>query len=198
MAYAPIVLASESPRRAELLRQIGVPFDAAPSGASESYPDDLTPAQGAEYVARAKALAVAESLPAAAGYAAVLGADTMVIIDGRSLGKPRSAVEAIEMLHRLSGRTHEVVTGVALVWLDMNPDDETRVESWYETTSVTFRPLRQQEILAYVQSGGPLDKAGAYGIQEGAAAFVSRIEGCYFNVVGLPLASLAERLQLVD
>jgi septum formation protein len=194
--YHSVLLASASPRRAALLRQIGVPFRAMPACVGESYPAGLSPYEGVEHVARAKALAVADTFQDRQAFAAVLGADTVVVLGDRVLGKPSDAAEAERMLRDLSGRTHRVLTGVALVWLDRAPDDAARIESWVEKTRVTFRVLHEAEIRAYVQSGRPLDKAGAYGIQENAAAFVSRIEGCYFNVVGLPLASLAERLLL--
>jgi septum formation protein len=192
--YAPVILASASPRRAALLEQVGIPFEVIPSGVSEEYPDDLSPQQGALYVARNKALSVAERLSEPGEHVAVLAADTIVVLDNWVLGKPHHGIEAQEMLRRLSGRTHLVVTGVALVWLHRDADASDRLETWAEVSSVTFRALHLAEIEAYVRSGRPLDKAGAYGIQEDAAAFVAQIEGCYFNVVGLPLARLSERL----
>ena len=115
--------------------------------------------------------------------------DTLVSLDGRLLGKPADDADAFDMLTRLSGTSHEVVTGVALI--DARTERET---VWSETTQVYFRELHSTEITAYIASGEASDKAGAYGIQERGAAFVRRIEGCYFNVVGLPLASLVERL----
>lgn len=188
MPYRGVILASGSPRRAELLRQIGVPFVVVPSDVEEGV--SLPVGEGTENLAREKALAVARRVGESPPYDLVLAADTVVVVEGDVLGKPSHPQEAREMLCRLSGRTHEVVTGVALVWLSGG----LCVESWHETTSVTFRPLRDAEIAAYVATGRPMDKAGAYGIQEEAAAFVARVEGCYFNVVGLPLARLAERL----
>lgn len=161
-----------------------------PSNVEEIFSLSLPIGEEAEALARKKALAVAQAVGKSPPYDWVLAADTAVVLDGHLLGKPSHPQEAAEMLRRLSGRTHEVVTGVALVGLC----GELRVESWHEITCVTFRPLRDAEIVAYVATGRPMDKAGAYGIQEEAAAFVTRIEGCYFNVVGLPLARLAERL----
>jgi len=192
MPYRRVLLASASPRRAELLRQIGVPFDAVASTVDETFPSTPTIGEGTELLALAKALEAIRDGRYSALHDAVVAADTVVVLEEEILGKPRDAEEATEMLTRLSGRTHRVVTGVALVWLDA----ERRVELWHETTQVTFRPLRGEEIAAYVATGRPFDKAGAYGIQEEAAAFVTRIEGCFFNVVGLPLARLSERLWL--
>ena len=197
--YPRVVLASASPRRAALLSQVGIPFDVIPSGVEESFRSGVPVESEIERVARAKALHVATSGGLSSEHRAVLGADTAVVVDGEALGKPADASEALDMLRRLSGRTHLVVTGVALVWGDRwGPgveDEPDRIESWTTVTEVEFRPLLEDEIGSYVRSGRPLDKAGAYGIQEDAAAFVSRIDGCYFNVVGLPLARLCERLQ---
>lgn len=184
--YPHIVLASASPRRAELLRQIGVRFDVVPADIPEEHPPGMAPADAAAGVARDKAVAVANvtgrDLP-------VLAADTVVVLGDDVLGKPRDCGEAREMLGMLSGRTHTVATGVALIAASRND-----VESWVVETDVTFRELDAAEIAAYVGSGRPLDKAGAYGIQEDAAAFVETIRGCYYTVVGLPLARLSQRL----
>ena len=180
-----LILASGSPRRAKLLRQIGLAFEAIPSRIDESKIAGNSPAEKALKAALAKAMDVARRVE----DGIVIGADTIVVLDGEIIGKPSSPEEAVEMLSKLSGRTHEVLTGVAIV------DAATmRVESWVERTLVTFRELSRGEILDYVKTGIPLDKAGAYGIQDRAAAFVKRIEGCFYNVVGLPLASLVERL----
>ena len=184
--YPRIVLASASPRRAELLSQIGVPFDVRPAAIAEDHPIGVSPARAAEQVARDKAATVAaltlDSRP-------VLGSDTVVVLDGEALGKPNDAHDAREILGRLGGRTHTVATGVALAW-----DRGASVDSWVVETAVTFRDLDAREIETYVDSGGPMDKAGAYGIQEDAAAFVERIDGCYYAVVGLPLARLSSWL----
>ena len=192
-----IVLASASPRRAELLRQIGLRFRVhAPAGGQD--PEDVAPnASGpreaavhtAEHAARR--LAEAKANAAARDYpdALVIGADTIVVADGRFLGKPLDAEDAAAMLRRLSGRRHHVVTGVAVV----RRDPALRLAD-SSTTGVWFRSLTDEEIARYVASGEPLDKAGAYGIQGRAALFVERIEGDYFTVVGLPVASLGRLL----
>ena len=179
-----IVLASASPRRAQLLRQIGLEFQILPSQINEpsigSQPVDTT-----KHIAYEKAKAVVDQVESGL----IIGADTTVVMDQEAFGKPSSCQQAVEFLKKLSGNLHHVITGVAL--LDLNRKTEV---VWSETTSVFFRRLRSEEIKAYVASGEANDKAGAYGIQGKAAAFVERIEGCYFNVVGLPLASLTEKL----
>lgn len=179
-----IILASKSPRRADLLKQINLEFDIYPSGIEEP---QITEAPGiaVQEIALAKARAVATKLDAGL----VIGADTVVVLDGHPIGKPKNDAHAIEILTRLSGNRHEVITGVALI--DIAPKNEV---IWAEKTAVYFRRLHRSEILAYVRSGEPSDKAGAYGIQGIAGAFAERIEGCYFNVVGLPLASLTTQL----
>ena len=183
-----LVLASTSPRRSALLSQIGITFEVRPSDIVEP-PSNVylnTPAsEVTQKLALLKAVDVAQHF----NEAIIIGADTLVSLEGKLLGKPTDDTEAFEMLTHLSGTCHEVVTGVALV------DVETGREIvWAETTQVYFRELRSTEITAYIASGETSDKAGAYGIQGRGAAFVRRIEGCYFNVVGLPLASLVERL----
>ena len=140
-------------------------------------------------VYRILALAKAKAVSANLKHGLVIGADTIVVINQQVIGKPEHEEHAIEILTQLSGVRHEVITGVALVDLERK-----REIVWREKTVVQFRKLHQREILAYAGSGEVLDKAGAYGVQGWAAAFVERIEGCYFNVVGLPLASLVERL----
>ena len=187
-----LVLASASPRRAELLARLGRPFSIFPVDTEERLTPGSSPAAQARRLAMEKALAAAESLAAAGpqlGWA--LGADTLVWLSGRALGKPRGPAEAEAMLRRLSGRSHQVVTGLALVPLHPGAKAITLAEA----TQVRFRRLSAEEIKAYVRSGEPLDKAGAYGIQGAAGAFVRRIEGCYFNVMGLPLARTAELLE---
>ncbi|MCZ6678588.1 MAG: Maf family protein [Candidatus Poribacteria bacterium] len=183
--FPNIILASKSLRRAALLRQIGLEFEVRPSEVDEPDIPHTSPALAVQELARTKAKAVAAPL----NTGLVIGADTVVFIDRQAIGKPENDAHAIEILTRLSGNRHEVITGVALVDLDRG-----REVMWSEHTAVYFRRLRQSEILEYVRSGEALDKAGAYGIQDRAGAFVERIEGCYFNVVGLPLASLVERL----
>lgn len=187
--YPKLILASASPRRSRLLRQIGLEFEVIPSNVDESaiFNNDAT--EGAKSAALAKARSVAQKITAGL----VIGADTVVVDEGKTIGKPKDMEDARRTLTELSGKTHEVITGVALIEARTGKE-----EVWAETTKVTFRELSDVEIREYVELEKPLDKAGAYGIQGGAAAFVSRIEGCYFNVVGLPVASLVEKLKLFD
>jgi len=179
-----VVLASASPRRAELLRQIGLKFRILPSQINE--PDIKNhPIEAVKHIAYQKAEVVADQLESGL----VIGADTTVVANQAIIGKPASYQQAIDSLKKLSGCRHQVMTGVALI--DVSQKTEM---VWSETTSVFFRQLHNEEIEAYVANGEANDKAGAYGIQGEAATFVNRIEGCYFNVVGLPLASLTENL----
>lgn len=194
-----MVLASASPRRAQLLHQVGLSFEVwagAPEeetrGVLPAGPGGGGPGWTLESVrARARATALGKAQPAAAAQpdAVVIAADTVVVIDGVVLGKPRTPADAEEMLLRLSGRTHHVTTGVVVAHgrrgLTLADDS---------VTAVRFRPMRRDEILRYIASGEPMDKAGAYGIQGRAALFVERVEGDYFGVVGLPLAPLARML----
>lgn len=180
-----IVLASASPRRRELLRDLKLSFAVEPAQCDEGSVPVTTPEEWVKAVAKAKALDVAVRR----SDALVIGADTAVLIDGEILGKPGDAAEARAMLRRLSGRTHRVVTGVALCHLDRGRE---LVE--VEATDVTFGPLTDEQISRYVATGEPMDKAGAYGIQGYGATLVREIRGCYFNVVGLPLFRLARML----
>jgi septum formation protein len=173
----PLVLASSSPRRQDLLRLIGLPFEVVPADIDESWRNGEAPAPHAERLAREKAAAVARP------GAAVVGADTIVVIDGAILGKPRDADEAGAMLRRLSGRDHQVHTAIAVAY-------GGRLVSGVETTRVRLRPLDDDTIAAYVATGEPLDKAGAYGIQGYGAVIVERIDGDYFTVMGLGLGRL--------
>jgi septum formation protein len=181
-----LILASASPRRRELLTNAGFDFEAIPSEIEEPGHSVGAPAAFAERVAQLKAETVARTF-APTYNAIVLGADTIVVAGGKLLGKPRSPEEARVMLEKLSGRAHEVITGVALV----EPGGHCVLA--HEVTTVHFRALSPEEIGAYVATGEPLDKAGAYAIQGRASRFVARIEGCYFNVMGLPVA-LVDRL----
>jgi septum formation protein len=184
-----LILASASPRRAELLRQIGVPFRRVVSGVDEDLQDPADPKEHVRVLSRRKA----EDVAGRFNSGIVLGADTIVVLDEHILGKPADAREAQEMLAMLSGRTHQVYTGLTLV------DAARGVSvSHVEVTEVTFRQLTGQEIAAYVATGEPLDKAGAYGIQGKGALLVRGIRGCYFNVVGLPLAGLMSALRRLE
>ena len=182
-----LILASASPRRRELLQQAGFAFDVrAPSVDEVPLPSETAEAF-ARRAARDKALDVAAAAPS---DSLVLGADTVVVTDNEILGKPADAPDAARMIHLLSGVTHRVITGVCVVRAP------ARVEALaHETTFVTFSVLDEQEIASYVASGEPFDKAGAYGIQGLASKFVTRIEGCYFNVVGLPVALVYDLLK---
>lgn len=180
-----LILASSSLRRAEILRYAGIVFEIHAAQVDEvAHPGETAPAMVVR-LAEAKARATAEQIGGSEGFCIIVGADTAVELDGEIFGKPRDTAHAREMLATLSGRTHHVLTGIFLVRL---PDGATRAA--VESTSVTFAPLDQLEIDFYVATGEPMGKAGAYGIQGVAGRYISRIEGCYFNVVGLPLARL--------
>ena len=175
-----LILASASPRRRDLLRNAGFDFEVRPGQIVEEIQPGELPEDFARRAAQEKALQIAASSPRGG---LVLGADTVVVIGGQTLGKPSDPQDAARMLRLLSGRTHQVHTGICLV---RAPD---RVEALkHETTLVTFRELDEEEIRQYVESGEPSDKAGAYAIQGLASKFVTRISGCYSNVVGLPVA----------
>ena len=181
------ILASASPRRRDLLRAAGLEFQTRRSSHEPPPRPGEPPAGYARRAARAKALSVAVSSPSGA---LVLGADTIVVVGNRILGKPAGAADAARMLRQLSGRVHRVVTGVCLVRAP-----RLVVALRHETTRVRFAKLSAAEIRAYVESGEPLGKAGAYAIQGRASNFVRGIEGCYFNVVGLPVPLVYEMLK---
>ena len=182
-----LILASSSPRRAEILANAGLPFSVLSSAVDESpYPGEA-PAALVQRLANAKADLVTAR---AVGPAIVLAADTVVVIDDEILGKPSSSEDARRMLQQLSGRTHSVLTGVALVRL---PDGERR--QFTESTLVHFRPITEEELSSYLATPEPYDKAGAYAIQGQAGRYIPRIEGCYFNVVGLPLSRVLTELK---
>ena len=182
-----LILASASPRRRELLRNAGFEFDVLASHIVENIQRGERPEEFARRAAREKAMQIAASSPRGSF---VLGADTVVVIDGETLGKPSDLEDAARMLRLLSGRTHQVHTGICLV---RAPDKIEALQ--HATTLVTFRELDEEEIRHYVESGEPLDKAGAYAVQGLASKFVTRISGCYTNVVGLPVALLYEILK---
>ena len=190
-----LVLASASPRRQELLRNAGIPFVVQSTNIPEVPQPGEAPRAFAERMAREKALAVFRLRP----NDFVLGADTIVVVDGEILGKPRDSADAVRMLRLLSGRTHQVVTGVCLVGPRLRTEDR-QLEAGFEdirseTTLVTVDPLGDDDIHSYVSTGEPTDKAGAYAIQGRASRWVSRIEGDYFNVVGLPVSLVYKMLQ---
>lgn len=206
------MLASASPRRQELLRNAGISFTADPANVDETPLADESPRQCAERLAREKALTVARNRP----QDLVLGADTIVVVDQTILSKPLDADDAARMLRLLSGRVHQVLTGVCLVKpvardqlpvareslppTQSAPWGVIRIENWEmktgsETTLVTMNELSDEEIRGYVATGEPMDKAGAYAIQGGASRWIPRIEGDYSNVVGLPVALVYRMLR---
>lgn len=183
-----LVLASASPRRREMIGHLNRPFICQVSDIEER----ITKTEPAEVVcelSRQKAEDVARK---AEEGTIVIGADTVVACDGKILGKPKDREDAVRMLHMLSNRTHSVFTGVTLCQIKQGKE---RSESFAEETKVNFYPMSEEEIEAYVDTLDPMDKAGAYGIQSGAAIFVKSIEGDYNNVVGLPVAALYQRLK---
>jgi septum formation protein len=186
-----LVLASASPRRRELLAQAGFQFEVRPAHIPEDSFDGEDPIAYVTRLAREKAEVVYREMSAGASSndgLVVLGADTTVTLDNHILGKPEDAADAARMLRMLSGRSHHVITGVAVV-------SASGAEVAAEVTAVRFLTLSDEEIAAYVASGEPMDKAGAYGIQGLAARWIPRVEGCYFNVVGLPLALVSTMLE---
>ena len=181
-----LILASASPRRAEVLRNAGIQFSVLSSAVDET----PVPGESPQDLVRRLALSKAELVAArAVGPAIVIAADTIVVLEGAILGKPRTSEDARQMLAKLSGRTHTVMTGI---WLIRLPDVERR--EFIETTHVHFASMSKEEIEKYLSSGEPFDKAGAYAIQGSGGRFIPRIDGCYFNVVGLPLARLCKEL----
>ncbi len=182
----PIILASTSPRRAELLKQIGIEFTAYASNLDEEQIISDTPAKMVMDLALAKAQKVASSVK----NGLIIGSDTIVVTENQILGKPAGSKDAKAMLTKLSGKIHSVFTGLALI---KQPGNKIMVD--FEETEVKFRRLTPSEIEAYVAAGEPLDKAGAYGIQGKGAVLVEGINGCYFNVVGLPIAKLVTMLK---
>ncbi len=212
-----LILASQSPRRAELLRNAGICFEVRPADVDESVRAGEDPLEYVKRLAQEKALAV---LATAGAGAVVLGADTTVVVDGESLGKPVDAEDARRMLARLCGRAHQVMTGVCVAWrgrdgaalagaqseaqtearsevqteVQSGEQSKVQTETEAEVTEVEFAAMSAEEIAAYVATGEPMDKAGAYAIQGRASRWIPRIRGCYFNVVGLPVARVCAML----
>ena len=179
-----IILASKSPRRRELIRNITEDFEVIVSEADETLPDGIAPEEAAVYLSSVKARAVARLHP----DRVVIGSDTVVILDGGILGKPRDKDDAVRMLRALSGKIHTVVTGCTIIC-------GGREHSFGEMTRVEFYPLNDREIEDYIATGDPFDKAGSYGIQGRGCLFVKGIEGDYFNVMGLPVGRLNRELK---
>ena len=186
-----IILASTSPRRSGLLRQVGVPFEVKPPDVDESqYSFDGDPAGTAERLALAKARSAADQPDVRGRDCLVLGADTVVLFEGQILGKPEDAEDACAMLRKLTGRSHRVLTGFALLDAGTN-----RSVTGHEWTTVCMRDCTDEEIRVYVDTGEPLDKAGSYGAHALGASLITRVEGCFYNVIGLPLARLLVTLK---
>ena len=182
LSRPPVVLASSSPRRRELLRLVGIDHEVLPADIDETLLPGEDPAAHAERLAREKAIAIHRP------DAVVIGSDTIVVVDGDVLGKPRDREHAAAMLRRLSGRSHVVMTAVAVVW-------HGAAASGVEQVGVTFRSLGDDEIRRYIDTGEPMDKAGAYGIQGFGATIVDRVDGDYFAVMGLALNRLVRLCQ---
>ena len=178
-----VILASQSPRRQELLGLLKLPFTIRIADIDETMDPAKSPFDEVARISQQKALAIDHEQGDL-----IIAADTIVVCDGTVLGKPHSTQEAKQMLRLLSGRAHQVMTGVTVLW-------GGKAHSHTEVTDVIFRPLSDAQIDAYVASGEPMDKAGAYGIQGGAALFVERIAGDYYNVVGLPICRLQQMLE---
>lgn len=186
-----VVLASSSPRRAHLLRQIGLNFTIDPSSFDESRVDGTNPAKLVQDIARCKGSDVALRHP----ESLIISADTIVSLNNTILGKPVNSNDAVFMLSELSGRTHDVFSGVCVALTDQNADIEDSI-SFYERTNVTFSALTDREIDLYVKTGSPYDKAGGYGIQDDLGSlFVEKIKGDYYNVVGFPLNAFYQKLK---
>ena len=180
-----LILASQSPRRKELLGLFHIPFTIAVADIDETMDPTKDPAREVARVSRAKAMAIPREIEDV-----VIAADTIVVLDGTVLGKPKNAAHAEAMLTALSGKDHQVMTGVTVLRGE-------KILTHTEITDIHFRPLSQKEIRAYVASGEPMDKAGAYGIQGGAALFAEKMHGDYYNVMGLPVCRLWQMLQQI-
>ena len=175
------ILASKSPRREKILKMINIDFSILPSNVKEDFRLRLPPEAFAEHWAREKALDISRSKL----KSLVIGADTIVVLDSLKLGKPKNKIESMSMLKLLSGKTHQVITGVSLIHRELDLDI-----SFNDTTLVSVRKITQAEISNYISLHNPLDKAGAYGIQDGFSAFINSINGCFYNVMGLPISKL--------
>lgn len=186
MELPPLILASASPRRAELLKQLHLEFQIVPGAIAETFDEQLSPLELCQLNAHRKARVIAKKHP----DALVLGADTLVFLAGEIMGKPADVADARRMLGRLQGRTHQVVTGVSLIHLRA-----LRERTFAVSTDVTFHPLTAEQIDSYLSKMDPLDKAGAYAIQEHGETIVSEISGSFSNVVGLPLEMLREEIR---
>jgi len=185
----PLILASGSPRRKDLLKQIDLEFEVIVSHIDEDFSITLAPGDFVEHYARKKALKVAETKSGSL----IIGADTIVVLDGIILGKPKNKTDSTNMLKLLSGRTHKVITGLSLQCLKQ---DVSKV--FHTETSVTFKKLKKNDIEYYIDHYKPFDKAGSYGIQDWFAVCVEKIEGCFYNVMGFPLSAFYSHYQKIN
>lgn len=183
----PLILASQSPRRKELLDLLQLPYSIIVSEVEEKLNRNFSPEENVQWLAKQKAKAVADLHP----HAIVIGADTMVCLDGECLGKPQDQEEAASMLRRLSGRSHSVITAVSI-------QAKNHSETFYDKTEVAFWSLSEEEIWTYIETKEPMDKAGAYGIQGRGALFVKKIDGDYYSVMGLPISKTMRALRHFD
>ncbi|MEC1627259.1 Maf family nucleotide pyrophosphatase [Bacillus mojavensis] len=183
----PLILASQSPRRKELLDLLQIPYTIIVSEVEEKLNRNFSPEENVQWLAKQKAKAVADLNPGAI----VIGADTMVCLEGECLGKPQDQDEAAAMLRRLSGRSHTVITAVSI-------QTANHSETFYDKTEVVFWPLSEEDIWTYIETKEPMDKAGAYGIQGKGALFVKKIDGDYYSVVGLPISKTMRVLKDFD
>lgn len=184
----PVILASQSPRRRQLLEQAGIPFEVKVSEAEETFPADMPIAEVPVFIARQKAEAVARFYSSSE---IIVAADTIVVLDGNIIGKPEDRADAIRILSALSGRVHEVITGVVIRY-------DGKEDAFSQVTEVHFKSLSEEQIIYYVDHYQPFDKAGAYAIQEWIGAVgIDRINGCFYNVMGLPISQVSERLAIL-
>jgi septum formation protein len=189
-----LVLASASPRRQELIAILGLPVKIIPSRVQEDTPDHWSPSQIVEGLSKRKADAVKDKLSESTDFSSiVVGSDTIVVLNGKVMGKPRDASEAEQMLQELAGEVHEVYTGITCIRIS-----DAKTVTSHRVTKVRMRNLSSTQISRYVSTGESMDKAGAYGIQGIGSLLIESIDGCYFNVVGLPLSLLAVILEQFD
>lgn len=186
-----LILASASPRRREILARVGAEFEVIPATGEEML-TSRKPEQAALELSRQKAEETAGTLSRDAGNIVVLGADTIVSLDGEILGKPKDKEDAVRMLGMLNGREHSVFTGVTMI---VRGSGSEKIISFYEETRVFMYPMTEKQIQAYVETGEPMDKAGSYGIQGKCAVYIEKIVGDYYNVVGLPVAAIYQNLE---
>tara|TARA_B100000575_G_scaffold287862_1_gene286892 strand:+ start:227 stop:853 length:627 start_codon:yes stop_codon:yes gene_type:complete len=182
------ILASKSPRRKYILNQIGFKFSVVPSNFKEDLNSDFPPEALAESLARGKAMKIARMY----NDKIIIGADTVVYLDDKFYGKPKNSQESFEMLRSLSGKSHEVITGVSLILINKNID-----YTFYQKTVVTIADMTDEEILSYIKEYNPQDKAGSYGIQDGFSAFIKNLSGCYFNVMGFPISKFFNQYKMI-